>query len=399
MLELSKKAKTTHLSPIRKFYPYAVDAAQRGIKIYHLNIGQPDIPTPKAYFDAIKSADLIADSYAPSLGQSELINAIREYYKRLGIVLNNEEIVVTTGGSEAISMSMFAILNPGDRVIVPEPFYPNYNTIIRAAGGIITPLSTSVENDYFYADPQILKKALRKNTKAILITNPNNPTGTILNDKDMAVIIDFAVKNNLYIVCDEVYREICFTGDKLTSILKNDKVKEHLIVIDSVSKRFSCCGARVGALISKNKNIIESVTKYAQSRLSVSTLNQIGAACMYNSADEHYFESVKNEYKKRCDVMVRELSKIEGVRVSPPKGAFYVMASLPIDNADDFQKFLLTDFNDNNETVMFAPAADFYATKGKGKNEIRLAAVLNESDTERAISILKKGIAAYNAAR
>lgn len=333
------------------------------------------------------------------MGQSELINAIREYYKRLGIVLKNEEIVVTTGGSEAISMSMFAILNPGDRVIVPEPFYPNYNTIIKAAGGSITPLSTSVENDYFYADPQMLKKALRKNTKAILITNPNNPTGTILGDKEMAVIIDFAVENDLYIVCDEVYREICYTGEKLTSVLKNTKVKEHLIVIDSVSKRFSCCGARVGAMISKNKKIIESATKYAQSRLSVSTLNQIGAAEMYNSADEHYFESVKDEYKKRCDVMVNELSKIDGVRVSPPKGAFYVMASLPVDNADDFQKFLLTEFSDNNETVMFAPAADFYATKGKGKNEIRLAAVLNVNDTQRAISILKEGIARYNASR
>lgn len=399
MLELSKKAKECHLSPIRKFYPYAVSAREKGIKIYHLNIGQPDIPTPRSYFEAIKSAELTSDAYAPSCGRSELINAIREYYERLDIALTNDDIVVTTGGSEAIAMAMFAILNPGDKVIVPEPFYPNYNTIIKAASGSIIPLSTSVENNYFYADGTMLKKALKENTKAILITNPNNPTGTILSDKDMSVIIDFAVKNDLYIVCDEVYREICYTGERITSILKNNKVKEHLIVIDSVSKRFSCCGARVGALISKNKKIIESATKYAQSRLSVSTLNQIGAASMYSNADEHYFESIRDEYKKRCEVMVRELSKIEGVMVSPPRGAFYVMASLPIDDADEFQKYLLTEFSMNNETVMFAPAADFYATKGKGKNEIRLAAVLNEKDTIRSISILNEGIRRYNSSR
>lgn len=395
MLTISKKAQSSSLSPIRKFYPYQKKAEERGVKIYSLNIGQPDIQTPPLYFEAIKEATLKVDSYAPSLGRIELLDAIRNYYNRLGISISNNNIVVTTGGSEAILMSAFCILDEGDEVIVPSPFYPNYNTLVNAVGGKIVALKTYAEDDYFYADRNRLEEVYTDKTKAIIITNPNNPTGTILNDKDMRVIIDFALSHNLYIICDEVYREICFTHDKITSILKYEDAINNVIVIDSVSKRFSCCGARIGAMISKNQQIVENTTKLAQARLSVSTLNQIGAAAMYNGTDASYFNGVKEKYQSRVQVVVDELMKIKGVKVSKPKGAFYIMATLPLDDAEDFQRFLLEEFCDNNETVMFAPASNFYKEEGKGKNEIRLAAVLNEKDLKRGIELLAKGLSVY----
>lgn len=395
MLEISKKAEESHLSPIRKFYPYAEAAMKKGVKIYAMNIGQPDIPTDNSYFNAVKGIEFKTDAYAPSLGRPELLKAMEGYYNRMNLDVKASDIVVTTGGSEAILMAAYAILNSGDRVIIPEPFYPNYHTIIKSVGGEVTPLRTFPKDNYTYATEKQLESAMRKNTKAILITNPNNPTGTILNDNDMCTVINFALKNNLYIICDEVYREICFTDDKITSILKYKNARENVIVIDSVSKRFSCCGARIGALISKNEKIIESATKFAQARLSVSTINQIGAAALYNSTSADYFKGIRNEYKKRVEVVVRELNKIKGVHVSPPKGAFYIMATLPIKDVEDFQKFMLTDFEDNKETMMFSPAENFYASKGKGKNEIRLAAVLNEKDLIRAVELLAKGLSVY----
>lgn len=399
MLKISDKAQQSHLSPIRKFYPYALKAQANGVKIFHLNIGQPDIPTPKEYFEAIRNIDLATDAYAQSPGDVKLINAIVNYYNKLGVDIDGSNVLVTTGGSEALLLAYFCIINEGDKIIVPEPFYPNYHTIVKVVGGDITPLPTYAEDDYFYADPKRLKKVLTKNTKAILVTNPNNPTGTILNDRDMDVIIKFALDNDLYIISDEVYREICYTDDKLTSILKHKGLDEHLIVIDSVSKRFSACGSRIGALISRNKKIIENATKLCQGRLSVSTINQIGAERMYSTVDPNFFTTIRDEYKNRCQTVVDELRKIEGVKVSPPKGAFYIMASLPIDDAEDFQRFLLEKFNDANETVMFAPASNFYATPGRGKNEIRIAAVLNQADLKRAIEVLHKGLLAYKAAR
>ena len=368
---------------------------KKGVKIYAMNIGQPDIPTDNSYFNAVKGIEFKTDAYAPSLGRPELLKAMEGYYNRMNLDVKASDIVVTTGGSEAILMAAYAILNSGDRVIIPEPFYPNYHTIIKSVGGEVTPLRTFPKDNYTYATEKQLESAMRKNTKAILITNPNNPTGTILNDNDMCTVINFALKNNLYIICDEVYREICFTDDKITSILKYKNARENVIVIDSVSKRFSCCGARIGALISKNEKIIESATKFAQARLSVSTINQIGAAALYNSTSADYFRGIRNEYKKRVEVVVRELNKIKGVHVSPPKGAFYIMATLPIKDVEDFQKFMLTDFEDNKETMMFSPAENFYASKGKGKNEIRLAAVLNEKDLIRAVELLAKGLSVY----
>lgn len=395
MLRISKKATASNLSPIRKFYPYQKKAEERGVKIYSLNIGQPDIETPSVYFDAIRQSSLIIDSYAPSQGRKELLDAIRGYYDRLGISITNDNIVVTTGGSEAILMAAFCILDEDDEVIVPSPFYPNYNTLVKAVGGKIVPLKTDPNKDYFYADRSMLESVYSPKTRAIIITNPNNPTGTILNDRDMRVIIDFALSHNLYIICDEVYREICFTGEKVTSILKYPDVKVNVIVIDSVSKRFSCCGARIGALISRNEQIVQNSIKLAQARLSVSTLNQIGAAAMYNNTMPNYFESIKNKYQSRVDVVVNELNKIKGVKVSRPNGAFYIMATLPIDDAEDFQKFLLEEFSDNGETVMFAPASNFYEGEGEGKNEIRLAAVLSEDRLKRAIELLGLGLVAY----
>lgn len=392
-MKLSRKIEACQLSPIRKFYPYAVAARQRGIKIHALNIGQPDIHTPEAYVEAIKAYGEKVLSYAPSPGIPSMIEAVRGYYARLGVEYDASDIVITTGGSEALLMTMLSILDDDCEVIVPEPFYPNYHTFIRMAGGKICPLPTTAEDGYRYAKREKIEPLINEKTRAILITNPGNPTGTLLNSEEVRLIADIAKENDLYLICDEVYREFIYEGELATAAALRD-MDENLVMIDSVSKRFSACGARIGALISRNKALIECAVKIAQARLSVATLDQVGAEALYG-VDSSYFEATREEYRRRRDVCYQKLKEIPNVIVAEPKGAFYMMAKLPIDDAEDFQTFLLNEFDDNGETVMFAPGSGFYATEGAGKSEIRLAYVLCCEQLARALDVLRKGLEAY----
>lgn len=392
-MKLSKKIELCQLSPIRKFYPYAVAAQQRGVYIHALNIGQPDIQTPPAYTQAIADYQSNVLAYAPSPGIPSLIEAVRKYYARLGAQYTAEDILITTGGSEALLMAMLCILDEGCEVIVPEPFYPNYHTFIRAAGGKIRPIATTPEDGYRYAERERIVPLINKNTRAILITNPGNPTGTMLSAEEVRLIADIAKEHSLYLICDEVYREFIYDGEMTTAAILDD-IAENLIMIDSVSKRFSACGARIGALISRNRRLIEGAVKIAQARLSVATLDQVGAEALYGIASS-YFDATREEYRRRRDVCYRKMKQIPGVVVSEPKGAFYMMAKLPIENAEDFQMFLLNEFEDQGQTVMFAPGSGFYATEGAGKSEIRIAYVLCCEQLERALDVLRLGLEKY----
>lgn len=394
-MKLSKKIDLCDLSPIRKFYPYVVAAEQRGVKIHALNIGQPDVQTPPVYFDALAAFRQNVLEYAPSPGIPALIEAIRGYYARLDVQLGPADILVTTGGSEALLMTMLCILDEGCEVIVPEPFYPNYSTFIRAAGGRICPVQTRPEDGYRYATREQIEPLINDKTRAILVTNPGNPTGTVLTAQELRLLADVAKEHDLYFICDEVYREFIYDGGELTTAGRFDDMKENLILVDSVSKRFSACGARIGALISRNRAFIEAATKIAQARLSVATLDQIGATALY-SVDPSYFEATRKEYQHRRDVCYRKLKEIPGVITTEPKGAFYTMAKLPVDSAEDFQMFLLNEFEDNMETVTFAPGSGFYATPGAGVSEIRIAYVRCAEELERALDLLKLAIEKYN---
>ena len=344
-MKFSSKALKCGLSPMRKFHPYAVAAEARGKKIYHLNIGQPDIETPKAYFEAVRHFDLPVLAYAPSPGIPELIAAIRKYYDDLGMHFETGDILITNGGSEALQIAMNCILDDGDEILIPEPFYPNYNTMAYTCGASIHPIPTSPHDGYHYADRAKVEAEINEHTRAIMVTNPGNPTGAVLTPEEMRMMVDIA--------------------------------KEH-------------------DLISRNKELMAQAMKYAQCRLSVPTIDQVAAAALY-SVGPDYFAAVREEYKRRRDTVIRKLHEIPGVVCECPRGAFYVMAALPVDDADAFQKWLLEEFDDNGDTVMFAPGEPFYATPGKGRNEIRIAYVLKQADLERAMDLLARGIAAYNA--
>ena len=324
-----------------------------------------------------------------------LIEAIRKYYKKIGVSLDTSDILVTTGGSEALLLTCLSILDPYTEVIVPEPYYPNYTTFVHAAGGRIRALPTNPEEGYRYADRKRIESLITQNTRAILITNPGNPTGVVLNKSEMRMIADIAKKHDLFLICDEVYREFCY-DDKfgVPSMAQFDDIDDNLVLIDSVSKRFSACGARVGCVVTKNKELQQALLKFCQSRLSVATIDQIGAAALY-SVDHQFFRDSKAVYRERRDTVVQKLRAIPGVMVEEPMGAFYVMASLPVDDADKFQRWLLKFFDDDGDTVMFAPGAPFYETPGKGVNEVRIAYVLEKEKLERAMDILAKGIAVY----
>lgn len=395
-MKLSKKIEACGLSPIRKFYPYILEAQKRGIQIHYLNIGQPDIKTPPAYFNALANFRQEVLEYAPSPGIPELIQAVQAYYARLGADFAIDDIMITTGGSEALLMSMLCILDEGSEVIVPEPFYPNYNTFITTAGGRICPVHTRPENGYHYATREQIAPLICEKTRAILITNPGNPTGTVLTREELRLMADIAREHNLYLICDEVYREFIYDGGSLTTAGTFADVDENLILIDSVSKRFSACGARIGALISRNRDFMQAAIKIAQARLSVATLDQIGAAALY-SVDPSYFDATREEYKRRRDVCYRKLKEIPGVVTTEPAGAFYTMAKLPVDSAEKFQLYLLTEFEDKGETVTFSPGSGFYATEGAGENEIRIAYVRCEEELERALDLLRMAIERYNA--
>ncbi len=394
-MKFSSKVEKCGLSPMRKFHPFAVAAEAKGKKIYHLNIGQPDIETPKAYFDAVKHFDQPVLEYAPSPGIPQLIEAIQKYYDNLNMHFEKDEILITTGGSEALQIILQCILDDGDEILIPEPFYPNYNTMVNTCGASIHPVPTSPEDGYHFADRAKIEAEINQHTRAIMVTNPGNPTGCVLTPEEMRLMVDIAKEHDLFIIGDEAYREFVYAGEPLQSMGQFDDAAEQVIVIDTVSKRFSACGARVGCILTRNHELLAHAMKYCQARLSVATLDQVAAAALYSVGPE-YFEAVREEYKRRRDTVMAKLEKIPGVVCKCPKGAFYIMAALPIDDADRFQRWLLEEFDDNGDTVMFAPGEPFYGTPGKGKNEIRIAYILKQADLERAMDLLALGIEAYN---
>ena len=395
-MKFSSKIQKCGLSPIRKFYPYQVEAQKRGMKIYHLNIGQPDIKTPESYFETVRNFSAPVLEYAPSPGMPVTIKKVEDYYKNLGMDIQPGDVVITAGGSEAITFTMECILDNGDEIIIPEPFYPNYKTFIYNTGADIVPIKTSAEEGYRFATREKIEAAITPNTKAIMFTNPGNPTGVVLTPEERRLVADIAKEHDLWIIADEVYREFTYNGEPRATMGSFEDILDRLIIIDSVSKRFSACGARVGAVICKNKDFQAEFMKLCQARLSVPTLDQLASASLYD-VDPQYLKDVNVEYKRRRDTVKEELSKIPGLVFSEPEGAFYVMVKMPVDDAEKFLIWLLTEFNDNNETVMYAPAGGFYKTPGAGINEMRIAYILNCDDLRRAIQLLGKGIEQYNA--
>ncbi len=394
-MKISINANRCEPSPMRKFHPLAVKAKKGGKRIYHLNIGQPDIATPTEFYDAIRSFDHATLEYEASPGMPVLIEAIRDYYAKLGVHLEPEDILITTGGSEALLFTYLSILDPYTEVIIPEPYYPNYTTFVHAAGGVIRALHTGPEEGYRYADRKRIEKLITKNTRAIMVTNPGNPTGVVLSQDEMRMIADIAKKHDLFLISDEVYREFCYDDSfGVPTMGRFSDIDENLVIIDSVSKRFSACGARVGCVITKNKDLQQAILKFCQSRLSVATVDQLGAAALY-SVDSAFYAQCKEEYRLRRDTVIRMLRAIPGVLVEEPMGAFYVMARLPVDDSDKFQRWLLEEFDEDGETVMFAPGAPFYETPGSGINEVRIAYVLEQKKLERAMQLLAKGIECY----
>lgn len=395
-MKFSSKCEACSLSPIRKFHPYVVAAEAAGRRVLHLNIGQPDVETPQAFFDAVRAFDSSVLAYAPAGGVEEYVEAVRDYYRGFGVSLAPDDILATFGGSEALQLAAACILDDGDEVLIPEPFYPNYDTFIGVAGGKIVPIPTTAEEGYRFARREKIEPLITPRTKAIMITNPGNPTGAVLTHEEERLLLDVCKERGLFLISDEVYREIIYSGKKLSSLLEFEDGAEHVIVTDSISKRFSSCGARVGALISKNKHFMELAMKICQGRLCAATLDQIGAAALYRTMTPDYLRSVRDEYARRKDALVEALSKLPGVTHSSPEGAFYVMATLPVNDAEKLQYFLLQEFEDRGETVMYAPGEGFYGTPGRGKNEVRIAYVTNPAELTRAIELLGLGIEAYN---
>ncbi len=395
-MKLSEKVLSMQFSPIRKFNVYAIEAKAKGKKVYHLNIGQPDIKTPKAFLEAIKNYDSEVLAYAESGGRVELLDAIAAYFARFDMKVERKNLLITNGGSEALSMIYTSILDPDDEVLIAEPFYTNYHTFATAAGGKLVPITTSAEDGYFYADAAKIEKVITPKTKAISLVNPGNPTGTILSRDDMRVICDVAKKHDLWIIADEVYREFAYDGREMTSFGQYADVEDRVIIVDSVSKRFSACGARIGLIYSKNEELMSNLMKIAQGRLCCPTLDMVGAEALYK-LDPDYFKDVKVEYEHRRNVVYDELMKIPGVVCQKPGGAFYIVVKLPVESTEEFLIWLLTEFDDNNETVMFAPVAGFYGTPGLGKDELRIAYVLNEHDLVRGVELMRLGLEKYKA--
>jgi aspartate aminotransferase len=382
-------------SPIRKFYVYSNEAKKQGKKVYQLNIGQPDIKTPKAFMEAVRAFDEEVLAYAPSEGIPELIDAVRGYYARYGMNYEKNNLLITNGGSEALTFIMAALLDSGDEVIVPEPYYTNYTTFIGFADGKVVPLTTKAEEGYHYAKKEAIEAVITPKTRAMVFVNPGNPTGAVLTRDEMRMICDLAKKHDFFIIADEVYREFIYDNGEMTSFGQYEDVADRVIIVDSVSKRFSACGARIGSIVTKNEELYSNLLKLAQGRLCCPTIDQVGSVALYN-LDPSYFNEIRDEYERRRNVVYDELCKIEGLVCEKPSGAFYITAKLPVENAEDFLIWMLTEFDDNGETVMFAPAEGFYGTPGLGRSEMRIAYVLNEKDMVRGVELIRLGLEAYN---
>lgn len=394
MPKISNKGIYMPASPIRKLTPIAEKAKKDGKKVYHLNIGQPDIETPEVMLNAIKNADFKVWAYTASEGTESYRNKLTEYYNNINYNITPEDIIVTSGGSEALTIAMMTCLNPGDEAIIPEPFYANYNAFACQTDVVVRPIMSHIENGFALPPITEFEKVITLKTRAIIICNPNNPTGYLYSQKEMEDLKMLALKYDLYIIADEAYREFCYDGRKFISPMHFEGIDNHVIVIDTVSKRYSACGARLGALVTKNKEVIATAMKFAQARLSAGMLEQIAGEAALDTPVE-YFEEVSKEYTARRDILVDALNKMKGVFCPVPGGAFYVVASLPVDNADKFCQWVLQDFTYENQTVMIAPATGFYATENKGVNQVRMAYVINQKDLRTAMVCLEKALEAY----
>ena len=400
MLNISLRGQHMPASPIRKLVPYAEAAKKKGIKVYHLNIGQPDIETPPAILDAVRHADIKVLEYSHSAGNESYRRKLVQYYKKVGIDVTHEQILITTGGSEAIMFGFFCCLNPGDEVIIPEPFYANYNGFACAAGVNVVPITSRIETSFALPPIEDFEKVITAKTKAIIICSPNNPTGYLYSREEMEAVKKICLKYDLYLFSDEAYREFCYPpegghGDgEYISAMHLSGLEKNVVLIDTISKRYSACGARLGAFVTKNKEVYDTAMKFAQARLSPPGLAQIMAEAAVDLPDS-YFDAPKAEYLARRDLLVSRLNKMEGVFCPNPGGAFYAIAKLPIDDSDKFCQWLLESFSYKNQTVMLAPATGFYGTEGLGKNEVRLAYVLNLDAINAAMDCLEKALVEY----
>ncbi len=381
-------------SPIRKLAPLADAAAQRGTKIYYLNIGQPDIESPAEALEAVKRSDLRVLEYSPSPGFASYRNGLASYYQGIGLDVQASDVIVTTGGSEALSFAMGSMLDPGDEVIIPEPYYANYFGFAQALGAKVVSVPSSIESGFALPPIAELEARITPRTKAVLVCNPGNPTGYVYRRDELEALRDMALKHDLFVIADEVYREFVYDGAEAISVLSLAGLEQHAVLIDSVSKRYSMCGARIGCMVSKNSELMATAMKFAQARLSPPTYEQIAAEAAL-ATPASYFEAVNAEYRARRDTLVRRLNAIAGVFCPTPRGAFYAVAQLPVDDAETFCRWMLEEFSYEGATVMMAPAAGFYAERSLGKRQVRLAYVLKQSDLERAMDVLERGLAAY----
>ena len=393
MLQISKRGIEMPASPIRKLVPFAEAAKKRGTKVYHLNIGQPDIETPKMVLDAVRHSDFKVLEYSHSAGNESYRKKLVGYYKSVGIDVNEKQIIITTGGSEAILFGFMACLDAGDEVIIPEPFYANYNGFAVEAGVSVVPITSYIENGFALPPIEAIEAKITPRTKAIVICNPNNPTGYLYSASEMEQLKNIILKHNLYLFSDEAYREFCYEGTQI-SALHLTGVDDHVVIMDTISKRYSACGGRIGAFITKNQALLDATMKFAQARLSPPSFAQIAGEAAID-LPANYFDDTKAEYKSRRDLIVTRLNAMEGVFCPNPGGAFYAMAKLPIDDADKFCQWLLEDFTFENQTVMLAPATGFYGTPGLGKQEVRLAYVLNLEDINKAMDCLEAALNVY----
>lgn len=394
MLNISAKGKSMPESPIRKLVPFAENAKAKGVKVHHLNIGQPDIETPSVALDAVKNFKDEVVVYSHSAGNISLRRKLTEYYKTVNINLDPEEIIVGAGASEALLFAFQSIMDPDDEVIIPEPFYANYNGFAKNAGINVTPIFSSIETGFALPPIEEFERNITDKTKAILVCNPNNPTGYLYSKEELETLRDIVKKHNLFLIADEVYREFTYDGKVHYSAMYLEGIEDNVILIDSVSKRYSACGVRIGWMASKNKELMATALKFAQARLSPPSFGQIAAEAAVDTPDE-YFVSVKKEYLARRNTVVEGINKIEGAYCPNPSGAFYVVAKLPIDDSDKFCRWLLDDFNYNNETVMLAPATGFYSSLGRGKDEVRISYVLKVDDLKSSIKVLEEALKVY----